>query len=109
MDGRPWRERPGGVSLTVRVTPRGGRDSVDGREVLADGKAVLKIRVRSAPEDGAANDAVRRLIAKTVARPASAVRMESGATSRVKVLTISGDPTVIGMALEQAIGSGKEP
>lgn len=108
MAGRPWRERPGGVSLTVRVTPRGGRASVDGREILADGTAVLKIRVRSAPEAAAANDAARRLIAKTVARPASAVRMESSATSRVKVLTICGDPAVIGMAVEQATGPGKE-
>ena len=104
MEGRPWRERPGGVSVTVRVTPRGGRDAVDGRDMLADGKPVLKLRVRSAPEDGAANDAVRRLIAETVAKPASAVLLESGASSRVKVLTINGDPAAIGTALEQAAG-----
>jgi uncharacterized protein YggU (UPF0235/DUF167 family) len=107
MDGRPWREEPGGVLLTVRVTPRGGRDGVDGREVLADGKAVLKVRVRSAPTDGAANEAVRRLIAATVARPASAVRLASGATARVKTLAIAGDPAGIVRALETAAGQGQ--
>ena len=107
MTGRPWREMPGGVLLTVRVTPRGGRDAVDGAETLADGKAVLKVRVRTAPEDGAANEAVRRLIANLVARPASAVRLESGATSRVKTLSITGDAALIGTALDQIGAPGQ--
>jgi uncharacterized protein YggU (UPF0235/DUF167 family) len=107
MTGRPWREMPGGVLLTVRVTPRGGRDAVDGAETLADGKAVLKVRTRTAPEDGAANEAVRRLIAKLVSRPASAVRLEAGATSRVKTLAIAGDPALIGTALDRIGPAGQ--
>ena len=75
----PWRIRPGGLELRVRVTPRGGRDAIDGVEALADGRPVLKVRVRAAPADGAANEGVRRLLAGALGLPASAVSLESGA------------------------------
>ena len=39
----------GGIALAVRLTPKGGRDAIDGIETLADGRAVLKARVRAAP------------------------------------------------------------
>ncbi|MCB5174483.1 DUF167 family protein [Microvirga lenta] len=87
----PWRVRPDGLELRVRVTPRGGRDAVDGVETLSDGKRVLKVRVRAVPEDGAANEAVRRLLAKALGCSASAVSLEAGATARVKTFAISGD------------------
>ncbi len=87
----PWRARPEGLELRVRVTPRGGRDAIDGVETLADGQPVLKVRVRAAPEDGAANDGVRRLLAKALKRPASAVSLETGATARLKTFLITGD------------------
>ena len=99
---RPWQEKPSGVEVRVRVTPRGGRDAVDGVDVLSDGKAVLKVRVRTAPEDGAANEAVLRLIAKTLGTPTSAVRLDAGATSRVKTISIAGDSAAIARALDGA-------
>jgi uncharacterized protein YggU (UPF0235/DUF167 family) len=40
--------------LTVRLTPKGGRDAVDGIEQMADGRSVLKVRVRSAASEGEA-------------------------------------------------------
>ena len=49
--------------LDVRLTPRGGRDAIEGVEQLADGRAVLKARVRAAPSEGEANAALCRLIA----------------------------------------------
>ncbi|MDF2972320.1 MAG: bifunctional methylenetetrahydrofolate dehydrogenase/methenyltetrahydrofolate cyclohydrolase [Microvirga sp.] len=48
----PWRIRPEGLEVRVRVTPRGGRDAIDGIETLSDGRPVLKVRVRAVPEDG---------------------------------------------------------
>jgi uncharacterized protein YggU (UPF0235/DUF167 family) len=39
----------------VRLTPKGGWDAVDGIEQLADGRSVLKVRVRAAASDGEAN------------------------------------------------------
>jgi hypothetical protein len=43
----PWEPREGGLALRVRVTPRGGRDALEGVETLADGRAVLKARCGS--------------------------------------------------------------
>jgi uncharacterized protein YggU (UPF0235/DUF167 family) len=97
----PWRIRPEGLELRVRVTPRGGRDAIDGVETLADGRVILKVRVRVAPEDGAANEGVRRLLAKALRVPASTVALEAGATARLKTFLISGD----GAALEAQLAA----
>jgi uncharacterized protein YggU (UPF0235/DUF167 family) len=86
-----WHPRPEGLEVRVRVTPRGGRDALDGLETLADGRRVLKVRVRAAPEDGAANEAVRRLLADILGRPASAVALAAGATARLKTFRVAGD------------------
>ncbi len=83
---------PGGVALWLRLTPKGGRDAIDGVETLSDGRAVLKARVRAAPEDGRANAALVELIARTLSAPKRAVTIRSGETSRLKKLFIAGDP-----------------
>jgi uncharacterized protein len=49
---KPWVAVAGGVALAVRLTPRGGRDSIDGIEQLTDGRAVLKVRVTAPPSEG---------------------------------------------------------
>jgi len=87
----PCRPYNGGIEIRARVTPRGGRDAVEGIEALADGSRVLKVRVRVAPEDGAANEAVRRLLAKAFGVSASAVTLTTGATARLKTFFIEGD------------------
>ena len=74
----------------MRLTPRGGRDSIDGWGRDASGRAYLKARVTTAPTDGAANAALIVLIAKTLGRPKSSVRIVAGETSRVKTLEIAG-------------------
>lgn len=73
------------VRLAIRLTPRGGADRVDA--VVA---GVLHVRVAAAPVDGAANDALIRLIAESVAVPRSAVRLVRGGQSRHKVLEVVG-------------------
>ncbi len=98
---KPWAAAKGGVALAVRLTPKGGRDSIDGIEQLADGSSVLKARVRAAPSEGEANDALVRLIAKAVGVPPRDVRLSAGATSRLKRLTIVGDADVLIAALEK--------
>lgn len=99
VEEAPWREGPTGLELRVRATPRGGRDALAGVEVLADGRAVLKVRVRAAPEDGAANEAVRRVLARALGCPASAVSLAAGATARVKTFRIDGDGAALGRRL----------
>jgi hypothetical protein len=95
---RPWSVTAAGLALTVRLTPKGGRDAIDGIEQLADGRSVLKVRVRAAPTGGEANDALCRLVAKTLGVPPRDVVLSAGATSRIKRLTILGhSPTLLNM------------
>lgn len=89
-----------GVRLSLRVTPKARRAGIGGIAEDADGGAALKVSVTAAPEDGKANDAVIRLLAKTWHLPKSSFSVISGATGRRKVLAISGDPA----ALADAIG-----
>ena len=57
---------------------------------------MLKARVRVAPSQGEANDALIRLIAKVLGVPPRDVALAAGASARVKRLTIAGDgPTLI--------------
>ena len=78
MSEKPWAAVAGGVALTVRLTPKGGRDAIDGIEHLADGRSVLKARVRAPPSEGEANDALVRLIAKPLGVPPRDVSLAPG-------------------------------
>jgi hypothetical protein len=99
----PWRYSAQGISVALRVTPRGGRDGIDGVETLAGGRTVIKMRVRAIAEDGAANRAVTELLAKALGVPKAKVRILSGATSRLKQLAVDGDPVKLGEALRTLI------
>ena len=102
MGACPWTAAPGGLLVDVRLTPKGGRDALDGIAPLADGRAVLKARVRAAPHEGAANAALMRLIAKAAGVPARRVAIVAGATARVKRVQIAGDGRLLATALELA-------
>jgi len=73
---------------------------LDGIETLADGRSVLKARVRAAPSEGEANEALLRLIAKTFGVPVRNVTLVAGATSRIKRLAIAGDGHRLAAMLE---------
>ena len=95
----PWRHSTGGISVALRVTPRAGRDDIDGIETLSDGRSVVKLRVRAIADGGEANRAVVALLAKVLRVPKAKVRLISGATSRLKQVAIDGDPAELGEAL----------
>jgi uncharacterized protein YggU (UPF0235/DUF167 family) len=76
--------------VAVRVTPRGGRDAVEGWVADAAGRPVLKLRVAAAAADGAANEAVLALLAKALRRPKSSLTLVSGQTARLKRIEIEG-------------------
>ncbi len=71
--------------ITVRLTPRGGRDAIDGW----DGD-VLRVRVAAAPVDGKANDALLRMLAKALGVAPSRLALVSGAQARVKTVDVDG-------------------
>ena len=91
--------------MALRVTPRGGRDNIDGVETLADGRTVLKLRVRAVAEGGEANRAVTGLLAEALGVPKARVRIVSGETSRLKQVAVSGDPKELGEALRGIISA----
>jgi uncharacterized protein YggU (UPF0235/DUF167 family) len=99
----PWAACADGLVVTVRLTPRGGRDLIEGVETRADGRCVLKARVRAAATEGEANDALTRLLARAAGVAPRAVRLVGGATSRVKRLHIAGDPGAIAGALTRTM------
>lgn len=83
-----WRETEDGVEIFVRLTPKSSRDAMEGVETAADGTQYLKARVRDAPESGKANSALIKLASKVSGLSKSAIRIRSGATSRLKKLAI---------------------
>jgi uncharacterized protein YggU (UPF0235/DUF167 family) len=102
----PWRICETGLTLALRVTPRGGRDAIDGVETRSDGRSVLKLRVRAIADGGEANRAVTELLAKSLGVPKARVRLLSGATSRLKQIAVDGDGATLADAL-QALTSAK--
>jgi uncharacterized protein (TIGR00251 family) len=99
--GRPWSVAGDGLLLTVRVTPKGGRDAIDGIATLADGACVLKVRVRAAASEGEANAAVLAVVAAALDVPGRAVRLVAGGRGRVKRVAVAGDGAGLAAAMER--------
>ncbi len=95
MTDEPWRATLDGVVVICRLTPKGRRNAIEGVARLSDGTSVLLARVRSAPEDGRANEALCALLAAKLGAPVSRVRLAAGAKSRVKQIAVTGDPDVL--------------
>jgi uncharacterized protein (TIGR00251 family) len=88
--------------LPVRLTPKSARDEIIGIEDFA-GEAVLKARVRALPEDGRANAAVARLVARWLKVPQSSVSVAQGGKSRTKQILIAGDAEMLARLLEERL------
>ena len=88
------------MRLAVRVTPRGGRDVIEGWTRDEAGRPILRLRVCAAAADGAANAAVVALLAKALGRPKSALSIVRGDTARVKQIEVDGlEPAHLAAAL----------
>ncbi len=86
----PFAAAPGGVSVNVRLTPKASRDRIGPVAEDANGGAVLKVQVTAAPEDGKANKALIKLIAKAWRLPKTALSVKKGAKDRNKTIHIEG-------------------
>ncbi|HSL75332.1 MAG TPA: DUF167 domain-containing protein [Candidatus Limnocylindrales bacterium] len=79
------------VRFAVRLTPRAALDRIDG---VSDG--VLRARVGAPAVEGAANNALLRLIAEELGVARTSVRIVAGASSRQKLVVVDGgDPEAI--------------
>ena len=87
----------------MRASPKAGRDAIEGVVTADDGRDWLAVKLTAAPSDGAANEALVRLIAKLLRLAKRDVTLASGATSRLKRLHITGDPARLAAALDRII------
>ncbi len=78
-------KRGGSVVFAVRVTPRASRDAIEGEH-----QGALKVRLTAPPVEDRANEALRRLLAKRLNVPVSAVNIVAGGKSRTKRVEIAG-------------------
>lgn len=78
------------MQFSVRLTPRGGRDAVEGWGADAAGRAFLKVRVSTAPTEGEANASLVALLARVAGVARSRVRIVSGQAARLKRVEIDG-------------------
>lgn len=69
--------------IAVRVTPGARQESM----AIEGGK--VQVKVRAKPQDGAANQAVEKLLAQALGIGASRVTLLRGATSREKMFQVS--------------------
>jgi uncharacterized protein YggU (UPF0235/DUF167 family) len=78
------------TTLAVKLTPGASSDRIDGWDVDADGRPILKVRVRARPVEGEANAALLKLMAKALGVPKSAVSLGRGGQSRTKMIAVAG-------------------
>lgn len=91
----PFSETGGGALVALRLTPKSSANAIRGIARDADGAIHLKVTVTTVPEDGKANAALLKLLAKTWKLPKTSLTVASGATSRRKVVQIAGDPAAL--------------
>jgi len=101
MSGSPFTPSAAGLRVAVRLTPKASRDRIEGARAEADGGTVLKVSVTAVPEDGKANAALIKLLAKEWRLPKSAFDVVQGATDRRKTLLITGDSADLRTRLDQ--------
>lgn len=85
MSGLHIREQDGAITFEVRVAPRASRNRVVG---IQDG--ALKVALTAAPVDGAANEALKKLLAKALGVSKSSVEIIRGDRARIKMLRVHG-------------------
>lgn len=79
------READGAITFDVQVVPRASRERLG--PVHGDR---LKVQLTAPPVDGAANQALVALLAKSLGRPRGDVEIVRGETSRKKTLRVAG-------------------
>lgn len=80
-------EKDDAITFAVRVVPRASKS-----EVVGEHDGMLKVRIASPPVDGAANEALVKLLAKTFGASKNAVEIVSGQSSKTKQIRITGVP-----------------
>ena len=91
----PWLGVSDGIRVFVRVTPKASRAKIGGLVALADGRVAIQVHVNAPAQDGKANAALLRLLAKSWRLPKTSLGVIAGTTSRIKTVHIAGDGKVL--------------
>lgn len=81
----PYTESTDGIVFKVQVVPRASRS-----EIVGAHNGALRVRIAAAPVDGAANEAVLRILARVFKVSRSAVQITAGHSSKIKQVSITG-------------------
>ena len=100
----PVSQADDGVRVALRVSPRAARNRIQGIAPDGEGGFVLKISVTAVPEDGKANGAVIRLLAKAWRVPRQSLRITRGASTRRKTLHVAGPPDELAARITEHMG-----
>ena len=82
------------VKLRVRATPNARRSEISGWDHDPQAGRVLRVRVAAPPTEGKANAALRDFLAAALGLPKSQIRLDHGASSRIKTFTIPDGTTL---------------
>ena len=81
----PFRVEGESVSFWLRVKPHSAR-----QRLSYDSAGGLRLEVQAAPSAGAANEACLRFFARALRLPQACVTLQAGATSRRKLIRVTG-------------------
>ncbi len=84
----------------VRLTPKASCERIDGIAKDGDGKGVLRVAVTAVPENGRANRALIKLLAKQWRLAKSSITIVQGAKDRNKTLLVTGEAKLLLEGLE---------
>ncbi len=80
------------IRFAVRLTPRRGRDALEGWQTDSAGREFLKARVRAPADEGKANAALVELLAKWLDVPRTSIAIMRGKKARLKIIGVQGNP-----------------
>lgn len=91
----PFAVTTGGVSVSIRLTPKASADRIVGIERQADGTLALKVSVTAVPEKGKANKALLKLLSKSWGVGMRSLELTRGGKDRNKTVLVAGDPDAL--------------
>lgn len=99
----PFAATRDGMRLAIRATPKSSADRILG--LIADGRggAALKVAVTAPAEDGRANAALVKLLARELVLKPGDVTVMKGMSTRSKVIAIAGDPARLAPMLRERL------
>ena len=82
---------PNGLRLRVKLSPKAAANKIGKVMDLSDGGQALKVSVTTVPENGKANEALIKLLAKQLHIAKGSIQITHGQTDKLKTLLIEGD------------------